>query len=166
MRRVALFVRRCAAYGVDCAAIAAYALALAAVSLTVAPDAQLSKAGGYALGLATLTAPVVLVFSVLEARLGVSPGKAFTGLRVRSGAARPGFAVSLTRNGIKFLPWETAHIGIWLTPGQPFVDPPGLMSLGLMSVAMGAVGIQALLVALTGAGVHDRAAGLRVAAVR
>lgn len=160
--RAGLFARRAGAYGVDYAVIAAYALALAGVTLGVAPSLQLSNAAGYGVGLATLTGPVILVFAALEARFGATPGKAALGLRVRSGAARPGFAPSLVRNVIKFLPWEIAHMGIWLTPGQPFIDPPGLGGLIFMNTAMGLIAVQAVLIGLFGAGVHDWIAGLRV----
>ncbi len=165
MGRAAAFLRRAGAYAIDYAVIAVYALALAGVTLAVTgPDPDLSNAAGYGLALATLTAPVVLVFSILESMFGASPGKALTGLRVMRGKAKPQFSRALARNGLKFLPWEIAHIGIWLTPGQPFVDPPGLVSLVLMHAAMAAVLLQAGLIAIFRAGVHDWATGLRVRA--
>lgn len=161
----AVFLRRAGAYAVDYCVIGIYALALAGVTLAVSPpDLQLSKASGYALGLVTLTGPVVLVFASLESKFAVSPGKALTGLRVFRGEAKPGFSRALARNSLKFLPWEIAHIGIWLTPGQPFVDPPGVASLVLMNAAIAAILVQALLIAVFRIGVHDRMTGLRVRA--
>jgi len=165
MDRAASYLRRAGAYAVDYLAIAVYALALAGVTLAVTqPDPDLSKAAGYGLSLATLTAPVVLVFSIVESMFGASPGKALTGLRVMRGEAKPRFTRALARNGLKFLPWEIAHIGIWLTPGQPFLDPPGAVSLILMNAALAAVLLQAVLIAIFRAGVHDWATGLRVRA--
>jgi uncharacterized RDD family membrane protein YckC len=165
MGRAAAFLRRAAAYAIDYVVVAVYALALAGVTLAVAPlDPEVSKVAGYGLALATLTGPVVLVFSALESMFGASPGKALTGLRVMRGGAKPPFSRALVRNCLKFLPWELAHIGIWLTPGQPFVDPPGAVSLILMNAAMAVVVVQALLIAAFRAGVHDWATGLRVRA--
>jgi hypothetical protein len=162
MSRLGLFVCRAGAYLVDCAVIAVYAVVLAVVTMTLAPDAQLSRPAAYLLALATLTGPVVLAFAVMEARLGLSPGKAALGLRVDRDGACPGFPRALARNLIKFLPWEIAHIGIWLTPGQPLVDPPGALSLGLMNAAMAAVLAQAVLIGVFRAGAHDWIAGARV----
>lgn len=157
------FLRRALAYTVDYGLIAAYAVTLAAVTLTVFPDfAPASKAIGYGLAAATLTGPVVLVFSVLEARLGATPGKLALGLRVRREGRPVGYGPALVRNLGKFAPWEIAHLGIWLTPDQPFVDPPGMISLVLMNAAMALILIQAGLIAAFGAGVHDWLAGLRV----
>lgn len=163
MGRAAAFLRRAGAYVIDYVVIAVYALALAGVTLAVAqPYPDLSKAAGYGLALATLTGPVVIVFTALESMFGASPGKALTGLRVTRGGAKPPFSKALARNGLKFLPWELAHIGIWLTPGQPFLDPPGAVSLLLMNAAIAAVLVQAGLIAIFRAGVHDWATGLRV----
>lgn len=163
MRRTALFLRRAAAYGIDYLVIAVYAVLLAAVTLALGPSGDLSKSAGYVLALATLTAPVVLVFSGFETLVGVTPGKALMGLRVhRAGGGRPGFGRALVRNFIKFLPWEIAHAGIWLTPGQPFMDPPGALSLILMNAALALVALQALLIGSFRAGLHDWASDLRV----
>ncbi len=156
------FVRRVAAYGADYLVIAAYALALAAVTLTLLPPLNLAKLQAYGLAAATLTAPVVLVYAVLEARFGGSPGKWILGLRVEGPSVRPGFLRALVRNLVKFAPWEIAHIGVWLTPGQPFIDPPGVTSLILMNASLGLVVVQAMLIAVFGAGLHDWLAGLRV----
>lgn len=157
-----LFLRRAAAYGVDYLAIAAYALALAAVMITLVPPLDLPKPQAWLLASATLTAPVVLVFALMETLGGVSPGKALLRLRVRRDGSNPGLGRALARNVLKFAPWEIAHAGIWLTPGQPFIDPPGVTSLVLMNAAMVLVLAQAALIAVFGAGVHDWIAGARV----
>jgi uncharacterized RDD family membrane protein YckC len=156
------FVRRVAAYGVDYLVIAFYALALAAVTLTLLPPLNLAKLQAYGLSAATLTAPVVLIYAAMEAGFGASPGKWALGLRVARRGDRPGFLRALVRNLAKFAPWEIAHIGIWLTPGQPFIDPPGVTSLILMNASLGLIAVQALLIGVFGAGLHDWLAGLRV----
>ncbi|MGJ3231658.1 MAG: RDD family protein [Oceanicaulis sp.] len=155
-------LRRAGAYGVDYLVIAAYALALAAVMITLVPPLDLPRTQAWLFATATLTAPVVLAFTLMEAAAGLSPGKALLGLRVGRDGARPGFGRALVRNLFKFAPWELAHAGIWLTPGQPFIDPPGVTSLVLMNAAMALVVIQAGLIAAFGAGVHDWIAGARV----
>ncbi|MCC5996811.1 MAG: RDD family protein [Oceanicaulis sp.] len=156
------FFRRAAAYGVDYLVIALYALALAGVMMTLAPPLGAGKLGAYLLAAGTLTLPVVTIYAIAEARFGASPGKMILGLRVWRGTDRPSLGRSLVRNVIKFAPWEIAHIGIWLTPGQPFVDPPSLTGLILMNTAIAIVIIQAILIAALGSGVHDWIAGLRV----
>jgi len=159
------FMQRAAAYAIDYLVIALYAVLLAAVTLALGFGGDFSKSAGYALALATLTGPVVLVFTGLETLLGATPGKAVTSLTVqRANGGQPGFGRALVRNLIKFAPWEIAHAGIWLTPGQPFVNPPGLASLILMNAALGLVAFQALLIWLFRAGLHDWPSGLRVVA--
>ena len=162
MNRVGLLLRRVGAYGVDCAVIMLYAAVLLVVSVLVAPDAALSRLQGYVLAVATLTAPVVIGFSVLEARFGATAGKALFGLQVCRGQVRPGFARALIRNVGKFLPWEIAHIGIWTISGQPFVDPPSALNLALWAVSYSVLALQIVIVLIFKAGLHDWAAGLRV----
>lgn len=162
MERIGFTLRRCAATFIDCGLILAYAGALAGLMLAVGPDGSLSKPAAYALAFVTLTGPVVLAMSVIEARHGASPGKRAMGLRVVAGADRPSVGASLVRNGLKFLPWEIAHIGIWAIPGQPFVDPPGPANAALWGLSYGLLGIQLVLVFIWRAGVHDWTAGLRV----
>lgn len=162
MGRVAVFLRRSGAYLTDNLCILAYAACLALVTLTVFPNADLSRLQAYGLALATLTLPTVLTFSFLEAVLSASPGKLIWRLRVRSGEASPSCGRALLRNGIKFLPWELAHIGIWLTPGEPFLTAPEGVSVILIAASYALLITQALLVLAFGRGIHDWAAGLRV----
>lgn len=166
MDKLGLFARRLAAYFADCLVILVYAVLLAAISITLAPDAVLSKAAAYGLSVVTLTGPVVLVFALLESRFGAGPGKALLGIRVRQGAERPGFARSLVRNIGKFLPWEIAHLGIWVTPGQPFVDPPGQPSVWFWAASGALIVVQAVLVLAFKAGLHDGVSRLRVVRAR
>jgi uncharacterized RDD family membrane protein YckC len=162
MERLGLGLRRAGAYGVDCAVIMLYAAVLLVITLLAAPDAELSRLQGYGLALATLTGPVVIGFSALEARYGATVGKLLFGLQVRRGRMRPGFGRALVRNVGKFLPWEIAHIGIWTISGQPFIDPPGDLNLALWAVSYSLLALQIVLVLLFKAGLHDWAAGLRV----
>lgn len=162
MERLGLALRRAGAYGVDCAVIMLYAAVLLVVTVLVAPDAALSPLQGYGLALATLTAPVVIGFSALEARFGATAGKALFGLQVCRGRMRPGFGRALVRNVGKFLPWEIAHIGIWTISGQPFVDPPGPLNVALWTVSYSLLALQIVLVLIFKAGLHDWISGLRV----
>ncbi len=162
MDRIGVFLRRAAAYAIDYVVIALYAVLLALVTITIAPDVQLAKSQAYWLSVATLTGPVVLVFSGLEARFGVSPGKALLVLRIQGTGGDIPLSRALVRNVGKFLPWELAHIGIWTVPGQPFVDPPTGLNWAIWAMSGGLVLVQILLVSVTGAGLHDRLAGLRV----
>lgn len=159
----ALFLRRAAAYALDSLAISVYALALALVMVSAFPSLVVGKLEAYLLAVTTLTGPVILAYAGMEARFGAGPGKELLGLRVRRKGERPGFGRSLARNGLKFAPWEIAHAGIYLVPGQPFIDPPGLLSLVLWTIAMGVVAIQGVLIGVFGAGLHDWLSGLRVA---
>jgi uncharacterized RDD family membrane protein YckC len=163
MERLTIFARRAAAYLTDSVGIFLYAVGLAAVMLLSGAEIGSSKLVGYALAFLTLTAPVVLLFSVMEARWGATPGKALLGLRVTQGQAGAGLGQALTRNVVKFLPWELAHIGIWMTPGQPFVDAPAGISLVLIVMSYALILVQAVLVLAFKAGLHDLISGLRVA---
>lgn len=163
MGRLAGFLRRLGAYLTDNLCILIYAACLAAITIAVFPNAEFSKIQGYGLALATLTIPTILTFAFLEAGTSASPGKFIWGLRVRSCDARPPLGQALLRNGIKFLPWELAHIGIWLMPGQPFVTAPEGLSVILIAVSYACLIIQAALVLAFGRGVHDWVAGVRVA---
>ena len=162
MSRLRQFLQRACAYGVDFVLIGLYALALWGVVQALVPEPPSSKLAGYAIAVVTLTGPAILIFSLLEAGWGATPGKALMGLRVRRQGARPGLGRALVRNLGKFLPWEIAHIGIWTIPGQPFVDPPGLVNVTLWTVSYGLLALQIGLVLIFRAGFHDWMAGLRV----
>lgn len=164
MNRVRAFAKRAAGMVIDAGAILAWAALLAVISLSAGLEVSgWPRWGLYLQAVLTLTVPVVLAASALEARFGWTPGKVVTGLRVAgSGEPRPRFGAALIRNAIKYLPWELAHIGIWLTPGQPFVSPPGQASILAWGASYSILGVQLLLVALTGRGLHDRIARTRV----
>ena len=164
-------IRRLLAFVVDYLVMAIWlALLTAAAFATGAPDRlSLDTPGGRIIAhltmFATVTAPIILGFAIMEASpLRGTPGKRVLGLKVmRADGERAGFLRTLIRNGLKFLPWEAAHIAIWYAPGQPFVDRPAAWNV--------AVWIGALIVALvyattlfSGAGrtPYDHAAGVTV----
>mgnify|MGYP001015698228 CR=1 FL=1 len=66
-------------------------------------------------GFALITLPVCLYFACTEgAGRHASWGKRKAGIRVAGAGGRPvGFARSLGRSALKFLPWELAHFSIW-----------------------------------------------------
>lgn len=86
------------------------------------------------IGFMTLTLPVVLVLSWMEAgRWRGTIGKRLIGLKVRCVNDAPlGLPRSVGRNSLKFLPWEIAHTGV----NQAFVPDHPLPWLGItLSVA-------------------------------
>ena len=162
MEPLGFTLRRLTAYLLDCVGILIYALGLAAMVWLTGAEPGLSTFAGWALAFVTLTGPVILAFSVIEWRTGRSLGKWVSGLQVQRGGKQPNLVRALVRNIGKFLPWEVAHIGIWMTPGEPFVTAPSGISLILIGASYAMLLIQALLVLFTGVGLHDRVAGLKV----
>ncbi|MCW5724513.1 MAG: RDD family protein [Maricaulaceae bacterium] len=159
--------RRVPAYAADYLVIAAIAAAIAGVNLLTGGfedgfDGR-SRLSMYLFATLSFTAPVVLLYALMEGVFSTTPGKALAGLRVRTApGARPGLPRALVRNLVKFAPWEIAHLGVWITPGTPFVSPPGIESLILWNAALALTAGQALLILVTGRGVHDRLAGTLV----
>lgn len=164
-------MRRLLAFVVDYLVMAVWlALLTAAAFATGAPDRLgLETSGGRVIAhltmFATVTAPVILGFAVMEASpLRGTPGKRILGLKVlRAEGGRAGFLRTLIRNGLKFLPWEAAHIAIWYAPGQPFIDPPAAWNMAVWTGALTVALIYVLSLFLgTGRTPYDRAAGLAV----
>lgn len=164
-------IRRLLAFVVDYLVMAIWlALLTAAAFATGAPDRLgLETSGGRVIAhltmFATVTAPIILGFAVMEASpLRGTPGKRILGLKVlRAEGDRAGFLRTLIRNGLKFLPWEAAHIAIWYAPGQPFVDPPAAWNMTVWTGALTVALIYVLSLFLgTGRTPYDRAAGLAV----
>ncbi|MCZ0702901.1 putative RDD family membrane protein YckC [Natronobacillus azotifigens] len=58
----------------------------------------------------TLVIPIILLFSYLDYFKNGSVGKMISGLKLMYKKRR--FSSSLTRNIIKFLPWQLGHIGV------------------------------------------------------
>ncbi len=158
----ASFPRRLAAYVTDILVIMVYASLLAAVTIMFVPQAVLTKLQGYLVALLTLTLPVILTMSFSEARFGATPGKRLWGLRVSGDATNLGLLRSLVRNVLKFLPWELAHLGIWLTPGPVFVTAPSIQSIVLIGASYTILIVQAVLVLAFKRGAHDWLSGLSV----
>lgn len=159
-------LRRLPAFVTDCGLIAVFIIALSfALHLAGMEFYGLSKGHAHLATLMMVTVPVILMFAISEVVVGTSPGKAVWGLKVEPGGSSA-IVSALTRNVVKFLPWEIAHAGIWLVPGTPFIDPPGAPSLALWSMAMGLQSGQAALIIFTGRGLHDRMAGARVTTAR
>lgn len=152
--------RRMAAGLIDNTLIIGWAGLAAIVSLSLGGGAMTTKWLGYLIALSTLTLPVVAVFSFLESTgRHATPGKRLLGLEVAGIGVTPAFPRLLCRNLLKFLPWELAHIGIWLTPGQPFVEMPS--AIGWTFIFAGELLALVWLAGLfigTGRPVHDRLA--------
>ncbi len=160
-----LFLRRIAAYLIDSITILAYLAAFTGIVLVTGLSLDMFGRLGQWVAIAVgVTLPVIVFFSMAEWLMGRSPGKWALGLEVRTQSSdmRPAFLPALLRNGVKFLPWEIAHAGIWTIPGQPFIDPPAMHNIALFVLSWSVVLVQIGLVAMTGRGIHDRAAGLLV----
>jgi uncharacterized RDD family membrane protein YckC len=111
--------KRLTAAFIDLGGIILYALVLLGVSLIsfsiIGYTPKLSVINPHLLGFLTLTLPIMIYFIVSEFKVGGTPGKRFTGLKVVSFNSQP---LTLTqviiRNIIKFLPWEFAHVLVYI----------------------------------------------------
>lgn len=124
----ASLLRRLAAFAVDYAVLSVYlaALTLVAVGLGTGPGSLPTRAFSDPLraqlvGMAVLTLPVVLYFTVGEASSWrATPGKRVLGLRVVDvDGGRLPWTRALLRTALKFVPWEVAHTCLWRIPGWP-----------------------------------------------
>jgi uncharacterized RDD family membrane protein YckC len=168
--------RRLIAFGVDYAVILGWIALITGAGflvrsvLDLRPSAPLSdrdKLLGHALGLVTLTLPVLLYFALAEqSSWRGTPGKRRLGLEVGSvGGGSVPMGRSMLRSALKFAPWELAHTVIWHSPGQPFVSPPdhwGVVGYAV-SLAVAAWYVASLFVG-DGRTPYDRAAGTVVRA--
>lgn len=118
--------RRLAAFAVDYVALGVYIglLWLTAYLLGRAgffQEVEMTPGRGQALGLVTLTIPVILYFALWDSsRKEATPGKRLLGLRVVSmDRSRLPLGRSLVRSALKFAPWEAAHFVLWRIPGWP-----------------------------------------------
>jgi uncharacterized RDD family membrane protein YckC len=115
--------RRIAAFGVDYVVISIYMLLLVLVGFTVPSFTRVfeSPFGGQVAGIAVLTLPVMLYFSLWEAsQHAATPGKRALGVRaLRSTGERLTLGRSVARSAVKFIPWELAHTFLWRIPGWP-----------------------------------------------
>lgn len=160
-----LALRRCAAFAVDWLVIAAWGGLLFAVAMLASggePGAPRGPWVGQAIGLVTMTLPVLLYFSVLESsRWRGSLGRRALGLRVETPAGeRLPLRRALLRNAIKLAPWELGHLGAQ----QAFFagdELPTWVGVVLLASMLGPLVWVAAIVA-TGRAPYDRAAGSRV----
>ena len=156
---ISLFIHRTLAYLADNTLIIIYGGLLGFMALLLGnPLAEMARLTQYLTILSVFTGPVVLFMVIFETVTGWSPGKRLLGLRVEPHSLFPVFV----RNILKYLPWELAHIGIWIVPGQPFVSPPGLESFIAWYASLGLMAGNALIILITGRGVHDRISGLKI----
>lgn len=158
-------ITRLSAFAIDYVLIIAWAGALfAIVMLSGGPpdavDTSADKLRGWALAFVTLTLPIILASAAFEAIISATPGKRIMRLRVETGSGGPPHLPrTVLRNLVKYAPWELAHIGIWLMPGRPFIDPPTTLNLAIWTTAMALAALNAGLTLATGRGIHDRIAG-------
>ena len=119
---------RASAYLIDVLVIYAYIAVLFAASTAVNSLTsfhemmEASYLMRHSISFLTLTLPVILYFTLMErSRRQASFGKSLLGMRVESVTGeRAPFSTLLTRNAVKFLPWEIAHTHIHLTPNFIF----------------------------------------------
>lgn len=164
--KLALAGRRIAAFALDWLVIAAWAgLLFGAVMLAF--DGRPPSPGGpwrsQAIGLATMTLPVLLYFTLCESsRWRATPGKRALRLQVvRGDDARPPLARSLLRNLVKFAPWELGHVVANQAAFAAGPAPPAWLWAALVAAcAVPAWWIVAILV--RGRAPYDAVAGLRV----
>lgn len=125
--------RRLVAFAWDYAVLCLYLGALLAFGLTLSTssvgprlEALLAQPGAMDLvAFATTVLPVWFYFALLEAGpRGATPGKRRGGLRVEAASGGPAtLAQALTRNGLKLLPWQLAHLGIVRLAGAESTGP-------------------------------------------
>ena len=109
-----LVKRRILAFTVDYILIAIYASLLYIITTLIDPR-EMSPYKGAIVGFISLTLPVFLYFYLSEmSRFNASFGKQWMKIKVECQGANSRKSL-LTRNILKFLPWEIAHLGVhWL----------------------------------------------------
>lgn len=137
--------RRVQAFLWDYLWIAVYLTGLALVSAGVMAllggeraNALLSTPGRRdLLAFVTAVLPVFLYFAISESRFGGSWGKRRVGLRVvDKNGQRLRLGPSFLRTGIKLLPWQLSHTGLFHIPGWPLAPgTPPTWTLILFGVA-------------------------------
>jgi uncharacterized RDD family membrane protein YckC len=166
-------LQRAGAWALNIIVIIAWIGVITSVRLLAFGDASppsedlASKLFGHGIGLATLTIPVWLYFSLSEWLVGYSLGKAALGLRVVDKTGHyPSLPRALLRNALLLAPWEMAHAAIWWSPGRPFLDAPGNTAFALMiaSLVLAAVWFVSTLL-WPGRSLHDWLSGTKVVQV-
>jgi uncharacterized RDD family membrane protein YckC len=133
-----LLLFRLLAFLIDYLILGCYGVALFGLASLMGLDKLISSPWvGQLTGFLSLTLPVVLYFSILESSSWqASIGKCIMRLRVTDDALNAAsFARLLTRNLLKFLPWEIAHLGIhWaFFYNRQGVDPPTWVWIPIIS---------------------------------
>lgn len=159
--------RRIAAFLLDYLPIAAYLGVLAGVVAAVPDIAGVfaNRISAQVAGILLVTLPVTFYFALSESSAAqASWGKARIGLKVidRHGQ-RIGFARSLARTLLKFVPWEISHTLVWETAFNPVLDVVTLY--GMIAAIYAILGANALSVAMTKTRqtLYDLLCGARVA---
>ena len=161
-------LRRMAAFCADYLVGACYAALLFSLVLLFnggrVPQGEYQPWQGQAVGLFSLTIPVVFYFAVCESsRWQASIGKRLLGLRVQQlSGERLTFRRSLRRSLLKFLPWELAHCFVHQVAAADANRVP-LWAWALIVVAV-LLDTWYLVSILGGQAVYDRLSGAQVVA--
>jgi uncharacterized RDD family membrane protein YckC len=129
--------KRLTAAFIDLGGIILYVLILLGVSLIsfsiIGYTPKLSAINPHLLGFLTLTLPVMIYFIVFEFKYSATPGKRFAGLKVVSlDGRRLALTQVIVRNIIKFLPWEYAHILVYILILVPDATNSPFLIFGLI----------------------------------
>jgi uncharacterized RDD family membrane protein YckC len=129
--------KRLTAAFIDLGGIILYMLVLLGVSLIsfsiIGYTPKLSFINPHLLGFLTLTLPIMIYFIVSEFKYGATLGKRFAGLKVASFNGQPlTLTQVIVRNVIKFLPWEYAHILVYILILVPKATDSQLLIFGLI----------------------------------
>jgi len=134
--------RRFSAFALDYLVLSIYIAVLSGV-FALAPRAFVAELfatplKAQAAGFATLTLPVWLYFALTEcSSRRATVGKRALGLTVTDiNGNRISIGRSLTRSGLKLVPWELAHTCLWRIEGWPTPEEPptGWPLAGLIAV--------------------------------
>ena len=152
-------------FAIDYAVIVAYLVAVFAVAATFYMTAfgeipAFSQWQSQLIATCASIIPVVIIFSILDYRAPLGTfGKRKAGLKVRYKTRA--YWRSFVRNGVKFLPWQLAHMGVIGGMYSNFASPLAMaalyVSLGLLALLFGMV-----LFRKDGRHLGDMAAGTQV----
>ncbi len=152
-------------FAIDYAVIVAYLVAVFAVAATFYMTAfgeipAFSQWQSQLIATCASIIPVVIIFSILDYRAPLGTfGKRKAGLKVRYKTRA--YWRSFVRNGVKFLPWQLAHMGVIGGMYSDFTSPLAMValyaSLGLLALLFGMV-----LFRKDGRHLGDMAAGTQV----
>lgn len=162
---------RLKAFGFDYLLISAYLAATVAIGVAMNqlwPVAARTLFGnpiaGQGTGFVMVTLPVSLYFALTEASAREATwGKTKVGLRVTDVAGRRlSLGRSMGRTGLKFFPWELAHLCVWQVTFATDTSSP-LFALGFIGVwLLVGADVGSLIADPRRRSLHDRLAGTRV----